>query len=125
MDQDQMVIFIAVIVGSILLAVFLMQTYFDARRIQQKKEEQQKMQQRANQVFVRKMRVLEQIVEKTESRFCNPSYLLESEGGERVVLRCPIAKNIPLAVGDVGMVEYQGDYIRSFQLLERKETSSI
>ena len=120
MDEDQMIILIIVIIGSILLAVFLMQTYFDARRIQQKKEEQQ----RANQVLIRKMRVLEQIVDKTEGSFRKPSYLLESEGGERVLLRCPIAKNIQLVVGDVGMVEYQGDYIRSFQLLERKETSS-
>ncbi len=113
MDHDQLVIFL-IVFGSIMFAVILMQAYFDVGRDQQKKESQRQAQQRSNQVFVRKMRVLEQIVEKTAGQVSVPTYLMESEGGERVILRLPLGSRISLTVGDIGMVEYKGGFIQAF-----------
>lgn len=113
MNHDQMVIFL-IVFCSIAFAVIAMQTYFDVRRNQQKKEAEQQAQQRSNQVFVRKMRVLEQIIEKTTGQISTPTFLLESEGGERITLRLPLGSRIHLTVGEVGMVEYKGEFIQAF-----------
>lgn len=114
---------IAIIVGAIFMAVALLTTYFDVWRNQQKKEAEQQAQQRSNQVFVRKMRVLEQIVEKTTGQISTPTFLLESEGGERITLRLPLGSRIHLTVGEVGMVEYKGEFIQAFTCIgAEKET---
>lgn len=92
--------FPAFMLAMIILCVVLYIIYFLIRRQDNKKD-----------LISRKVTVLEKPVQQGNIEW----YAVECENGERLKLRSFQANKVIIAVGDVGIIEYKGQTIQSFQ----------
>ena len=73
-----------------------------------------KMKDNSKPLMSEKVKILEKPIQQANVEW----YVVECENGERLKLRSFQANHIIIAVGDIGIVEYRGKTIQSFQ---RKE----